>query len=70
MSNEKQIQIVVNGIEFRETDYPEYIVHSVEDPFPFLNSIHNEKVNRWRFNSLILNGKFYAPKYDTDRGSI
>lgn len=67
---EKQISIIVNDIEFIEIDYDEYIVYSEKNPFPFLNSIHNEVVNRWRFKSLILNGKFYAPKYHSYRANI
>ncbi len=61
---ENQIEIIINGIQFKEIKHNEYLIHSVVNPYPFLKCVHNEITNIWRYKSLILDGKFYAPNHN------
>jgi len=56
------IEVVINGFPFIEITHPDFIVHAEYNFFPFLDTIYNKTLGTWKYKSVNIGGKFYAPK--------
>ena len=70
------LNVVINGVKFKEINQPWFVVYGEKDKFPFLHSaLHNDDDNFPAFNAnrfsrreykcININGKFYAPTFNT-----
>ena len=70
------LDIVINGVTFKEINYPFFVVYGEEDKFPFLRSAlydydeqfptaKSNNFPRREYRSIAINGKYYAPILNT-----
>lgn len=70
------LEVVINGVTFKEIDQPFFVVYGEEDKFPFLASVLYDDDNnfptskvgnfpRREYKCIFINGKFYAPTFNT-----
>ena len=71
-----KLDVVINGVVFKEINHRFFVVYGEEDKFPFLQSalydcdehFPTAKVGnfpRREYKSIQINGNFYAPTFNT-----
>lgn len=72
------LDILINGVVFKEINQRFFVVYGKEDKFPFLQSVlYDDDDNfptakfgnfpRREYKSIFIDGKFYAPTFNTKK---
>lgn len=56
------IELIINGIPCIEIMHEDFIVSGKDNPFPFLKCVWNSIHEHYKYKSIFVSGKFYAPK--------